>query len=221
MNHTIQNPNLRFTSTLSRRGQTSRIILHHLAADASVQTVHSWHLQNAWAGIGYHFQVDKGGTIWQGRPIDTIGAHAQGFNANSIGIACQGDYHRARITMPQAQREALVWLLRHLRGIYGNIPISGHRDHMATACPGQFFPLDEIRKQAESEASDMTEAQVKALITQTIGEILSGSDGAPSAWAKPEWERAIAAEITDGTRPRGYVTREEAAIMAYRARRAE
>lgn len=221
MTLTIQNPDLRFTGTLSRRAQTNRIILHHLAADVSVQTVHSWHLQRGWLGIGYHFQVNKDGTIWQGRTLNTVGAHTQGFNSTSIGIACQGDYHRAAITMPKTQREALVWLLRHLRGIYGSIPISGHRDHMATACPGQFFPLDEIRKQAESEASDMTEAQVKALITQTIGEILSGRDSTPSAWAKPEWERAIEAEITDGTRPRGYVTREEAAIMALRARRGD
>ena len=221
MTPTIRNPNLRFTGTLSRRTQTSRIILHHLAANATVETVHSWHLQRGWAGIGYHFQVDQDGTIWQGRPVDTIGAHTQGFNANSIGIACQGDYHRAEITMPNAQRTSLIWLLRHMRGIYGNIPISGHREHQATACPGQFFPLDEIKKQAESEAEEMTEDRVKALITQTITEILSGKGSTPSPWAKPEWDLAIEAEITDGTRPRGYVTREEAAIMAHRARRVE
>jgi len=218
---TIQNPNLRFTGSHLRRTQTNGIILHHLAADASVQTVHSWHLQNGWGGIGYHFQVDFDGSIWQGRPIDTIGAHTIGQNNTTIGIACRGDFHRVKTEMPAAQREALVWLLRHLRGIYGSIPIHAHRDKSATACPGQFFPLDEIRRQAESEDEDMTEDRVRTLIRQTLAEVLSGKDTTPSAWAVPEWNKAIEADITDGSRPRGYVTREEAAIMAFRASNTE
>jgi len=217
MQPTIQNPNLRFSGSFTRRTQTRGIILHHLAADVSVQTVHSWHLQNGWIGIGYHFQIDQDGTIWQGRPMDTVGAHTQGHNHQTIGIACRGDFHRVKTEMPQAQREALVNLLRHLRSIYGNIPIHGHREKMATACPGQFFPLDEIRRQAESEDTDMTEDRVRELIRQTLAETLSGKDTTPSPWAVPEWNKAIEAEITDGTRPRGYITREEAAIMAFRA----
>jgi len=219
--HAIQNPNLHFARPLSRRAQTRRIVLHHLAADASVQTVHSWHLQNKWEGIGYHFQVDKDGTIWQGRPVDTVGAHTLGLNGDSIGVACQGDFHRQMITMSNVQRDALVWLLHHLRRLYGEIPVSGHREHMATACPGQFFPLDEIRKRVERETEEMTEEHIRAIVTQTVGEMLKGQNTVPSSWAKTEWEKAIEAGITDGTRPRGYVTREEAAIMAQRARRVE
>jgi len=219
MQFTIRTPNLQFRNGLSRRPRTTAIILHHLAADADIETVHRWHLGNGWAGIGYHFQVDLDGRISQGRPAGTIGAHAANHNSETIGIACRGDYHNTLRYMPDIQQKALLWLIRHLRGIYGAIPIQGHRERMATACPGQFFPLDEIRKQAESEGTDMTEEAVRNLITQTVGELLSGAGTKPSPWAKPEWERAIEAEITDGTRPRGFVTREEAAIMAYRARR--
>jgi len=150
-----------------------------------------------------------------------VGAHTQGHNSETIGIACQGNFHTTQRTMPDKQRASLLSLLRHLRSRYGNIPILGHRERGATACPGQFFPLDEIRTQAESEEPTMTEEQIKTIVTQTVTELLRGVGSTPSAWAKPEWDRAIEADITDGTRPRGYVTREEAAIMAYRAGRSK
>ena len=47
--------------------------------------------------------------------------------------------------------------------------------------------------------------------------LLKGSDTKPSGWAADELEESVAAGITDGTRPRGYATREEAAIMVKRA----
>lgn len=47
--------------------------------------------------------------------------------------------------------------------------------------------------------------------------LLTGADTKPSGWAEDELEEAVAAGITDGIRPRGYATREEAAIMVLRA----
>ena len=47
--------------------------------------------------------------------------------------------------------------------------------------------------------------------------LLTGADTKPSDWAEDELAEAVAAGITDGTRPRGYATREEAAIMVKRA----
>ena len=38
----------------------------------------------------------------------------------------------------------------------------------------------------------------------------------PSSWAKEAWEWAIKEGITDGTNPKGTVTREQLAIMLYR-----
>lgn len=47
--------------------------------------------------------------------------------------------------------------------------------------------------------------------------LLKGADTKPSGWAADELAEAVAAGITDGSRPRGYATREEAAIMVLRA----
>ena len=50
-----------------------------------------------------------------------------------------------------------------------------------------------------------------------VDTLLKGAYTEPSGWAADELEEAVAAGITDGTRPRGYATREEAAIMVKRA----
>lgn len=42
-------------------------------------------------------------------------------------------------------------------------------------------------------------------------------DMTPSAWAKEEWEEAIKLDITDGSYPKRYTTREETAAMIVRA----
>ena len=47
--------------------------------------------------------------------------------------------------------------------------------------------------------------------------LLKGADTKPSGWAEDELAEAVAAGITDGSRPKGYATREEAAIMVLRA----
>lgn len=70
-----------------------------------------------------------------------------------------------------------------------------------------------------SEVLDMTitEKELEKLIEKKIGEVLDGKDTKPSAWAKAELAEAVKAGITDGSRPRGYATREETAAMVLRA----
>lgn len=44
----------------------------------------------AWQDVGYHFFIKKDGSIQKGRDIEKQGAHAQGYNATSIGICLSG-----------------------------------------------------------------------------------------------------------------------------------
>lgn len=66
---------------------------------------------------------------------------------------------------------------------------------------------------------NVTEDMLRCMIINKryMDAMLSGADTKPSGWAEDELEEAVAAGITDGTRPRGYATREEAAIMVMRA----
>jgi hypothetical protein len=128
-----------------------------------VRGIELYHVQsNGWNDIGYNFLVDKYGQIFEGRyggitkPV--IGAHAQGFNTGSVGIAVIGDYSSTPIT--PAARAALVSLIawrldlahvdplsKVVRISSGNPKypagraatlnaISGHRDVYPTSCPG-------------------------------------------------------------------------------------
>lgn len=127
---------------LYKRNSTKHIILHHRAGNGDVESIHAQHLSQGWTGIGYHFYVRKDGTVYVGRPIDVIGAHATGFNNNSIGICFEGNFDSE--VMSQVQLQAGRELVAYVRNKYPNADVKGHGDYMTTACPGKNFPIDEI-----------------------------------------------------------------------------
>jgi hypothetical protein len=147
-------------------------IVHHTAgtnaytpaqAAAIVRGIELYHVKgNGWNDIGYNFLVDRFGTVYEGRgggiEKNVIGAHSEGFNTGTFGVALIGNY--ARATPPKAQRDALVNLLAwrldvaHIDPLStvvyasgGNAKfkagknvtlraISGHRDTGPSECPG-------------------------------------------------------------------------------------
>lgn len=138
----IVETNLKFGS-LSTRKSTRRAILHHAAAKTcDAKTIHGWHKNNGWAGIGYHFVVRKDGTIEEGRPIHTVGAHATGQNFDSIGVCFEGNFEVE--TMGEAQKQAGKDLIAWLKATYSLGKIQRHKDVGSTACPGANFPFEEI-----------------------------------------------------------------------------
>lgn len=146
---------------LTKRRSTSRIILHHAAAKTcTAQQIHSWHLANGWVGIGYHFLVRKDGSVYRGRPEDTVGAHAGNNNYDSIGICFEGNFMTE--TMPIAQKWAGQDLVAYLKDKYGISKVQKHSDVNATGCPGTHFPFASIaghgteNKPAESAAGGFT-----------------------------------------------------------------
>ena len=147
----IIDTNLKFISSKLGYGNVpNKIILHHAeASKCTVQDVHSWHLNNGWAGIGYHYFIRKDGSVYKGRPDGAIGSHCQGSNTGSLGICFEGNYMKE--TIPTAQYNAGIDLIKYLRGKYGNLTIYGHKDLLATACPGDKFPLADFKNLKENE----------------------------------------------------------------------
>jgi hypothetical protein len=147
-------------------------VVHHTAgtngysrgeAAGIVRGIQRYHVQgNGWNDIGYNFLVDKYGRIYEGRAggiaRNVIGAHAQGFNTGSVGVAVLGTYGSTRISSAarSALQRLLAWRLdvAHVDSVsrltfasYGNprFPagtgvrvraVSGHRDTGYTSCPG-------------------------------------------------------------------------------------
>ena len=147
-------------------------VVHHTAGTNSysasqsaaiVRGIQRYHvLSNGWNDIGYNYLVDKYGRIFEGRGggliQNVIGAHAQGFNTGSVGVAVLGTYGSGRISTAarNAVQRLLAWRLDagHVDPVsllnftsYGNdrFPpgrvvrlraVSGHRDTGYTSCPG-------------------------------------------------------------------------------------
>lgn len=49
------------------------------------------HIKNrGFKDIGYHYYVERDGTLHEGRPLEEIGAHCRLHNTHSIGICYEG-----------------------------------------------------------------------------------------------------------------------------------
>lgn len=126
----------------------TKIIIHCSATpegkDFTVQQIRQWHTTpkpkgNGWRDIGYHFVIYRDGSVHPGRPVEQIGAHTSGHNANSIGVCyiggCATDGKTPKDTRTQAQRAALVRLVRELRSQFSGATVHGHNEFAAKACP--------------------------------------------------------------------------------------
>jgi len=135
------------------------IALHHMAhPTADIYEVERWHLNQGWRAFGYNYWVDFDGTIYEGRGYQHVGAGVENQNDHIISIGFQGNYQSGLAgiatspAMPDAQFNAGVdiinWVMERVPTI-GRV--AGHRDFMATACPGDTFPLAEMASRQKRE----------------------------------------------------------------------
>lgn len=145
---TIQKETYNWNGELVQRPETSYLVLHHAESSnsATCHDFHQLHLSNGWSGIGYHFVVDRNGTIHTGRPIDAEGAHVgdNNMNSKSIGICAVGNYDSDQ-NMPNEQLTSIVNLCKWLLTVYPNAAIKGHKEVGNSNCPGKYYPLDKIK----------------------------------------------------------------------------
>lgn len=165
--------NYKWAKPLSKRNSTDLLILHHSGTTTCTPDgVHSAHVGNGWAGIGYHYLVRKDGTIYRGRPEDTVGAHAYGANSHSIGVCFEGNY-QVEPTMPAAQLAAGQALVADIKRRWGITKVIGHKDvaGSTTDCPGKYFPLVAIVSGVSETQNNNTntEEDIIMVATQMIG----------------------------------------------------
>lgn len=105
----------------------------------TVGDIRAWHKQRGFKDIGYHYVVYLDGSIHAGRPEGAIGAHCTGHNKCSIGVCYVGgmtrDMKAAKDTRTEAQKKALLQLLKQLKRRYPGAKIYGHRNFAAKSCP--------------------------------------------------------------------------------------
>ncbi|MBR6720429.1 MAG: N-acetylmuramoyl-L-alanine amidase [Clostridia bacterium] len=141
----IYDTDFNWSGNLLTRPLTRKIIIHHRAGAGDVLSLHNTHLKNGWSGIGYHFYIRKDGSIYRGRPIEKMGAHAEGNNMDSVGVCFEGNFEKD--IMEKAQIESGKLLIGHIQECYGRkLEIAKHSDYGTTLCPGKNFPFNEIKK---------------------------------------------------------------------------
>ncbi len=76
---------------MNTRKETNTIVVHCTATkpdqDVTFETIKRWHLmERAFIDIGYHWVIERDGSVIQGRALDDWGAHVKGHNHESVGV---------------------------------------------------------------------------------------------------------------------------------------
>lgn len=125
------------------RTATKYIVVHCAATkptmDIGLREIRQWHRERGWLDIGYHFVIRRDGTVETGRPQDTIGAHVENHNYESVGVCMAGGIDakgKPENNFTAEQFESLRTLLDKLKVDYPSAKIVGHRDlDSKKACP--------------------------------------------------------------------------------------
>lgn len=137
-----------------------RLTVHHSAAAATDTTQGPAHLRGhqafhmddrGWPDIAYHVAVDRAGVAYRLRDWDTAGDTGTSYDpAGHFLLLLDGDFDTHDVTDAQLATAArvLAWAADHFGVALDTV--SGHRDHAATACPGDalYARLGELRDAA-------------------------------------------------------------------------
>jgi N-acetylmuramoyl-L-alanine amidase len=118
--------------------------------DIGVEEIRKWHTSSPrnWSDIGYHYVIRLDGKLERGRPLYKSGAHARGYNKNSIGVCIVGGVDKdmkPKNTMNEAQEKTLVDLIVELDWTFLDMKIKGHNELSSKACPS--FDVQEWLKE--------------------------------------------------------------------------
>jgi N-acetyl-anhydromuramyl-L-alanine amidase AmpD len=124
----------------------TQLVVHCAATrpnlDVGVDEIRSWHRQQGWSDIGYHWVVRRDGSVEAGRREELIGAHVSGHNRDTLGICLVGgldEHGDPAPTFTPEQFASLRTLANELLAKYdlSDDAILGHRDfpNVAKACP--------------------------------------------------------------------------------------
>ncbi len=122
-----------------------RLTVHHTAvvltdnrdAPARLRSHQAYHQEQGWPDLAYHFAIDRGGNIYEGRPFTAPGDTFTSYDPVGHFLpVLEGNFDEQDPSVPQT--ESLVRLLAWASGYFGVAPgeIGGHRDYAATTCPG-------------------------------------------------------------------------------------
>jgi hypothetical protein len=105
---------------------------------SDLRGVDTYHREQKWGGIGYHFAGFQSGNIYQCRSVTRTGAHTEGQNSTSIGyvLFIDGDVHAPTAAALETFQD---WLRGAVAGglLQGDFVVRPHSDFAEKSCPGK------------------------------------------------------------------------------------
>jgi N-acetylmuramoyl-L-alanine amidase CwlA len=186
------------------------IVIHHTATSNSTATtqaaafslarsIQNYHMNtNGWADTGQQFTVSRGGYAMEGRHRSLEGLHNKtGFpqgahvgagtvNSNSIGIENEGLY--TSVAPPAALYNKLVDMCAYICSQFGLNPtsaIKGHRDFMATACPGNvlYSKLPQLRNDVQAKLNAGGGTSYNVTVDNSSTRFTASGNWGTSSWS--------------------------------------
>uniref|UniRef100_A0A8C8SUX5 Peptidoglycan-recognition protein n=1 Tax=Pelusios castaneus TaxID=367368 RepID=A0A8C8SUX5_9SAUR len=123
------------------------VIIHHTAGNRctslascrqQVKGIQNYHMDNQrWSDIGYNFLIGEDGRVYEGRGWRTVGAHARGWNAKSLGFSFLGNFsNRAPNAAALNAAKKLIQCAVSRGYLSRSYTLKGHRNVNQTSCPG-------------------------------------------------------------------------------------
>ena len=177
------------------------------------QSMKNHHVKNnGWADIGQHLTLFPDGKWLTGRSFNKTPASISGWNTGALAVEMVGNFDKfgeepynelGYDELEGEQKRQILLLMKYFIDKYGEESIKFHRDHpnVSKTCPGT--SLNKYSMIKEAKAMSEKKSQPK-------------QEHYPSSWAKEAWEWGIKEGITDGTNPKGNITREQVVTMIYR-----
>jgi len=126
------------------RRDTLLVVVHHTALDArlgprELQWVHMH--RRGFADLGYHFVIDTGGSVYEGRRLRYQGAHVAGQNDRSVGVVLAGSFGESAPS--SAAMASLGAMLQWLCSTRHPAVVVTHADlNVDTRCPGALLAAE-------------------------------------------------------------------------------
>ena len=158
------------------------------STEEKTREVRQWHLDRGWKDIGYHWLIDRDGTVVKGRDESVVGAHVKDHNANSIGVSLFGGHggsndDKFQDNFTPEQDASLRQLIRDIKDRHNITKTSPQNEYGNKACP--CFPVTNWLNNRPTPAPRTSAAQSTTVQASAI-QIASGAGAAVSSVAMLE-----------------------------------
>jgi N-acetyl-anhydromuramyl-L-alanine amidase AmpD len=104
----------------ARRARTDAIVVHYSASrEDTFLSIRRAHRKQGMLDIGFHFVIEAGGRVEDGRPVDTCGNHCAGRNDTTVAVCVVGP--KDKVT--RAQLTSFARLLKELEYRYPGVRV--------------------------------------------------------------------------------------------------